>query len=467
MKILFLGIVFFCFACMVSFAQDLYSINSLNINTRDYVESAAYPYKDGIVFVSNRIQSSFVIRVDTSGQPLFDLYFARKKDNKKFAAPDFFSKDVKTKAQEGAATFSSDGKTIYFTRVEDNKYTAIYSATNNGSGWVDEIPFQYNIRNYFFDNPCLSDDGRRLFFTSNRPGGQGGHDIWVCTQSRSGWGAPKNLGAVINSPSDEYFPFFHKNGKLYFTSNRPGGSGGKDIYWSKEINGQWLPVQRLPAPMNTRFDDYAYVSDSADRTGYISSNRAKSADIFSFLFNVPVFKDPKPIIKNTYSYTFRESSIVNDTSTFLYEWDFGDGTKVRGRSLVVKHKFKGPGDYLVQLNVIDSLTNELYLNQASNVLPVRDEEQPVITCSDTVYVREQFYCDANKTYLPDKKIMDYFWDFGDGTLMRGKEVKHDYYFPGKYRILLGVTVKKGDEEVPDAISVFKDIVVLDEKNTPE
>jgi hypothetical protein len=453
--------------CYVS-SQSLYSTQSININTRDYDEECAVPFNDGIVFLSNRTQSALVIRVDTSGKPLLDIFFARQRDNRKFTSPDIFSKELKSKVHESAVCFDKNGQTIWFTRVEDDSRTALFSATLSSAGWSNITAFQHNMSGYNFGHPNVSPDGKKLFFASNRPGGSGGRDIWVCNATRNGWGPPKNLGSEINSSADEYYPFYHSNGKLYFTSNRSGGYGGYDIYWSKEIDGKWIPSQRLESPVNSRFDDYCFNSDSADRSGYFSSNRNKSADIFSFTMDFPNFKDPQPIKKNTYNYKFKEesASVGNDTSTFLYEWDFGDGVKIRGRDLIIRHTFPSTGDYLVQLNVIDTLTGEVMLNQAANVVNVRDYEQPVITCADTAFVNDKIQFDALKTYLPNKKIKNHYWDMGDGLLLMGKNIEHSFFYPGKYRVILGITTDEGEKEPPGLFSVYKDIVILEKKSNP-
>jgi hypothetical protein len=236
-----------------------------------------------------------------------------------------------------------------------------------------------------------------------------------------------------------------------------------DIYWSMEINGQWLPAKPLPTPFNTKFNDFSFVSDSLDRTGFITSDRGRSQDIFSFVINIPEFKNPQEIQKNSYKFRFRENSIISDSSTFLYEWDFGDKTKVRGRILDVIHKFPGPGDYMVTLNVIDSLTGEVYMNQAANAVQVRDEKQPVITCPDTIYRNEEIIFDSENSYLPGLQSPVFFWNMGDGTLLSGKSIKHIFYYPGEYKVLLGAGNGQKEQPISDFVCVYKNIIVLDKK----
>jgi hypothetical protein len=422
-------------------AQDLYTIAPLPFNTRDYDEFSLTSYKDGYVFCTNRTPNAFIFRLDSLDKPLLDLYFVKKKDNQKWASPDFFSPYLNSKYHEGPFCFSKDFKTIYFTRnTRDER--GIMVATFNGLEWENETPFIYNDRSST-GHPFLSEDGTKLFFVSDRRGGLGGFDIYLCTLNRSGrWNAPRDLGADINSAGDELYPCY-KNNKLYFASNRAGGSGNLDIYFSMEINGKWLKPTALPAPINSPGNDFSYIPDSTDKQGFFSTdrnNRNHISDIMEFTLNFPDLSNAQPIVENSYTYEFYEEKQVNtDTTSYKYEWSFGDGTIVRGRELRLLHTFAGPGDYLVQLNVIDTITGSTVMNQASNVFPVRDEEQAVITSPDTAVVNEVIHFDANKSYLPDRKIQNYYWDFDDGQIAIGNEVTHKFVEPAQYVVKIGVT----------------------------
>lgn len=144
-------------------SQSLYSIQSINLNTRDYDEDCAVPYKDGIVFLSNQTQSTFSVRVDTAGKPLLDIFFARQRENKKFASPDIFSKDLKSKVQESAISFDKKGDVIWFTRVEDDSRSALFSAAQSSLGWGNITAFPHNMGGYNFGHPNISADGKSYF----------------------------------------------------------------------------------------------------------------------------------------------------------------------------------------------------------------------------------------------------------------------------------------------------------------
>jgi PKD domain/WD40-like Beta Propeller Repeat len=431
--------------CPDVWGQDLYSVSPIPFNTRDHNEFSAVPYKEGLVFCSDRLHNIFIAKLDSLSQPLLDLYYIRKKEKEKWGVPELLGKELSGNFHKGPMTFGKKGSLIYFTR-NDAETAGIFSATFNGSAWEKITPFIYNEPNTRVAHPCLSADGKYLFFVSDKHGGYGGFDIYVCVLSHNQWGKPKNLGPEINTAHDELYPFYNSSsGRLYFASKRPNGLGGLDIYYSKEINGKWMPPVILPAPMNTSKNDFAFYSDSTDRHGYFSSDRnSKSGltDIFEFSMNFPVLSNSNcmPQKKSSFKYRFDEVNSVNtDSTTYRYEWDFGDGTKHRGKETSIEHDFGKPGDYIVQLNVIDTLTNQIYLNQAADLLNLRNIEQPFITCKDTALTGENIVFNAGETYLPQIKNLKFYWDFNDGILDAGKEIKHKFQEPGTYLILLGVT----------------------------
>ena len=184
-----------------------------------------------------------------------------------------------------------DSTTIYFTRTSGKGVTKskkvgrevirefienleIYSAQQTFEGWGNVTPFAYNNpKEYSVMHPCLSNDGKTLYFVSDMPGGSGGFDIWSCEQTSPGrWGRPENLGAPINTPGDEVFPTMGADGTLYFSSNGHRGMGGLDIFAAKKERSRWKPVRNLKTPFNSSADDFFYVT-LGDSVGYFSSNR--------------------------------------------------------------------------------------------------------------------------------------------------------------------------------------------------
>jgi outer membrane protein OmpA-like peptidoglycan-associated protein len=150
--------------------------------------------------------------------------------------------------------------------------------------------------------PSVSANGRMLFFSSNRPGGQGGKDLWYSIKDESGkWREPVNLGEEINTSGDEMSPFIHFDGKtLYFASNGRPGMGGFDIYKTRMTNDStWTEPQNLGYPINTYNDEMGLIIESDGQKAYFSSERDKEngKDIFSFNLYEAVRPDPVAYFK--------------------------------------------------------------------------------------------------------------------------------------------------------------------------
>jgi len=135
-----------------------------------------------------------------------------------------------------------------------------------------------------------------LYFASDRPGGQGGTDIWYCTRDASGgWAPPLNCGPVINTPDDELFPVVAENG-LYIASNGHAGMGGLDVFNVAGAEAQWQEPVNMKPPYNSSYDDFYYVQNDAV-SGYFSSNRPGGVggdDIYTFSYTPPAPETPRP-----------------------------------------------------------------------------------------------------------------------------------------------------------------------------
>ena len=191
------------------------------------------------------------------------------------------------------------------------------------------------------------------------PGGIGGMDLYYCDRHNNDWDQPVNLGPVINTSKNESFPFACKYGKLFFASDGHEGFGGKDLFYTQEINGEWIVPVHLDSAINSTADDFGLVIDSTFENGYFSTNRLKTDDIFSFSSAPVEFTNCDTIKENNYCFTFYdEQHQLIDTIPVIYQWDFGDGIIRIGKE--VKHCFPGPGEYSVKLNIIDELTGDTH-----------------------------------------------------------------------------------------------------------
>jgi outer membrane protein OmpA-like peptidoglycan-associated protein len=213
---------------------------------------------------------------------------------------------LNTIQNEGAQTLSSDGSYMYFTACNRpdglGNCDLYFSAFNNGK-WSEPYNLGAPVNtNHWESTPSISADGKTLFFSSSRPGGYGGKDIWLTRlNDKNKWTEPVNLGSVINTEGDEMSPFIHFDGKtLYFASDGRVGMGGFDLFVSRmKDDSTWTEPQNLGYPINTFNDEMGLIIESGGQKAYYSSVRDKSRgkDIFSFNLYEAVRPNPVSYIK--------------------------------------------------------------------------------------------------------------------------------------------------------------------------
>jgi outer membrane protein OmpA-like peptidoglycan-associated protein len=182
-------------------------------------------------------------------------------------------------------------------RDDKNGNGDIYESILQGEAWSEPVKLPAPINSDDHESSAsISPDGHTIYFVSNRKGGQGGRDIWMCVQDNDGkWGAAENLGDVINTSEDEEGVFIHPDGKtLYFSSKGHKSIGGYDIFKSVLENGTWSTPVNLGAPINTPDDDLYFVITADGKTGYYASAKTGGIgdkDIYQIF---PVEKKKKP-----------------------------------------------------------------------------------------------------------------------------------------------------------------------------
>lgn len=209
---------------------------------------------------------------------------------------------LNTAQNEGAATLSSSGNYMYFAACDRpggyGSCDIYFSAYNNGK-WS----FPYNLgppvnTSFWESTPSISADGNMLFFSSNRPGGMGGKDLWYSVLSEnSSWKEPVNMGDKINTEGDEMSPFIHFDGRtLYFSSDGRPGMGGFDIYLTRmQDDSTWTEPQNLGYPVNTANDEMGLVIEASGQKAYFSSKRENSNGKDIFWFTLDKSFRPNPV----------------------------------------------------------------------------------------------------------------------------------------------------------------------------
>jgi len=213
---------------------------------------------------------------------------------------------LNTRQNEGAQTLSSNGNYMYFTACDRpgglGSCDLYFSAFSDGK-WSEPSNLKTPVNTLFWESqPSLNADGRTLFFSSSRPGGFGGKDLWFTKMNdRNLWSDPINMGKIINTDGDEMSPFIHFDGRtLYFASDGRVGMGGFDIYMTRmNTDSTWTEPINLGYPINTYSDEMGLIIESGGQKAYFSSIRDKSngKDIFTFSLYESVRPSPVSYLK--------------------------------------------------------------------------------------------------------------------------------------------------------------------------
>jgi len=296
-------------SCVI--AQDIQVEIEQGVNSSN-LEFAPTFYKDGIVFLSDReVEGTKAEKDKEIDKNTFSIFQSIRKEDGELGEPIPFSLNLVSAVHEGPLTFNSTGDMVYFSRnnIDNGKKIPgedgivkmqILSATKSGAEWgnVKELPF--NDDNFNVIHPTISVDNEILIYASDMPGGYGGYDIYQSKKVGNSWTFPQNLGPQVNSEGNDVFPFLHADGMLYFTSDKAGGNGGLDLYYTLKIDGQdWVDPVNMGAPFNTSFDDFSLIVDRDKKNGYFSSNREGGPgqdDIYRFFASSGIHSGDQNIV---------------------------------------------------------------------------------------------------------------------------------------------------------------------------
>lgn len=267
-----------------------FTVQGSNINTK-YSEFSSGTFRNKIIMVSSKKIGGLGNGIDNhTNEPFTELFCLDIERNGDISNPLFFSRILNTKHNEGQVSFSPDETVIYYTRSQRENsanyqlYVA-YLKPNSHGNWHNERQLTLNST-YSIENPHVSPDGQLLYFSSNKPGGHGGFDLYVADILRDGAiGVPRNLGPIINTDKNEKYPYHNaEDNSFYFASNGHFVYGGYDLFISSQYEQEFQEPRNLGETVNTSYDELAltFISNSK---GYFSSNRIGgkgSYDIYSF-----------------------------------------------------------------------------------------------------------------------------------------------------------------------------------------
>ncbi len=279
-------------------------IRDLNSRRSDF--AASYARDDfGLVFLtSSRDEAAGKTDHGATGQNFTDIFESRLDKKGKWSTPVPVD-GINTEFEEGAPSFTSDYREVYFTRCtagkRENKGCQILVSRIEGNGWSEPEKVEILSDSLIAAHPAISPDGLELYFVSELPEGYGGKDIYVVRREteNSEWSRYQNLGADINTRGNELFPYVRNDGTLYFASDGHIGMGGLDIYKAQaQPDGSWV-VENMRYPINTFADDFAINYMGDEEKGLFSSTRKGRANDEIYTFELPPLKfSVKGLIKD-------------------------------------------------------------------------------------------------------------------------------------------------------------------------
>ncbi len=447
-------------------------VSRININS-NRGDFSPYLLQNKLYFSTGRVHRyGLVYFNEDTLKELEDVFYAEEIDSVNFKHPHYFSEKVNTKFNDGPLCFNKTGDVLYITGNDLKRITKhidpldIFVSHKVNGHWEVPVSLPFCTGTNSYCHPALMQDGKTLIFSSDITGGYGGMDLYSSKFENGIWSAPKNLGAKINGPANELFPFINANDIMYFSSNR---EGNLDVYSIDIKNSFSADIKKEGWPFNSAKDDFGVWIDSTGNSGYFSSNRDGNDDIYYFENKYPRFDNCIDQKKPSYCYTFFEESTIQseDTLGMTYEWDLGDGTKKRG--LTAKHCYAKPGNYSVQLNIVDKGSGSLFYNELSYDFTVEEAKILYIESADTMARGKLCLLDSKKSVIPGYRIAESYWFFGDGKFYKGTGVQHAYDKEGEYLVQLGVIAKNDSTGKVEKFCTQKRILVKDSlwiKNHP-
>lgn len=276
-------------------AASVSPLTAINSEADDF--GAAMPLDSSIIYFTSRRDG-----------PEQSIYFSRNGAGG-WSSPKR-AVEIDNGRSNGSASLTPGGETMYFAGDEYGFGDCdMYRVDAGPRGAVPEGTMPWSVpenlgmainSQHWESQPCLSADGSALYFASDRPGGLGGRDIWVCRRNHlGGWDAPINLGEPINTMFDEMTPWIAPDGAtIVFASNGHAGIGGFDLFAATTSAGR-TRVEHLGTPINSEADDICFGTSARGDRAFIASNRSEGAGGFDIyeVRNAPLKVDPLAIVR--------------------------------------------------------------------------------------------------------------------------------------------------------------------------
>lgn len=381
-------------------------VKSYKIYRLDNTINSEFTEYNPVVMADESMMAYTALRPSKNkGDDFVENIYLSYKANGKWSLPKGL--EINSKTNVGTAGLSADGRQMIIFISSGNNTGSLYTIEKNGEKWSNPSPLGNTINSGYLESTAsITSDGKAIYFASNRRGGEGGMDIYKVAKLASGaWGPAVSLGASINTAENEDAPFIHPDGKtLFFTSDGKGSMGGKDIFKTEFVDGKWEKPTNMGFPVNTVADD-SYFTLTADGTkGFFSSDRPGGLggqDIYAFdmpskLVNVPLTMIKGKILAGESGTPVKTEIKIIDVSNgekidYVYNPDAETGNYLiifpPGKNYDMIIEAEGFLPYTININIPEqSYFYELY--QKINLSPITQFEKVV---GQRVSVTNAFY----------------------------------------------------------------------------
>lgn len=443
-------------------------VSRLNMHT-SHAESGIALFRNGLLFGAEYPNAVLGVTHwgSTSGTHLMNLYYTEETDSARWSRPSVLRDGWNTRFHEGTPAFGTDDLWLFFTRSGNTrKHRAtrkLMSAMYDGEQWLRPQWLATPGLDGNVSYPCIAPDGETIYFASDAPGGYGGLDIYRGKLGQNEILDIELLGESINSPGNEFYPHIRPDGQLWFASDGWPGYGGTDLFYGYPDSAESMPPRNAGLPLNSALDDLSIVFRASGDTAYFSSNRdsrSRDFDLYQYTLTAPEFEDCQPQVETPLCYVLtEETSFEHEQKKLYYRWDLDDGQTRAGNQ--ISYCFSEYRMYDVRLEVVDSLTGEPILLEASYTIDLRRPEQAYVQTTGDLTPGRPIGLDARDSNLPDLVQDGWYWDFGDGTTGTGQSTEHVYPQAGTYAVRLGVTGRNRLTGEPEQHCVLHTLVIGD------
>lgn len=316
---------------------ELTELKKVNSKNSDFGALWTTSNYNEIIFTSSRAGATGGEKEEITGQNFTDFWTSKQDRKGDWSTPVLAdeSESINTDDSDGVGFMNANYTKLYFTRCQAGEHKKngcqIMVASKSAGAYSKAVPVEIVTVDTLdiVGHPTLTGDELVLYFSAERKGGFGGKDLWVSTRKSTSepFGRPFNLGENVNTAGDEVFPFLRNDTTLYFSSNGHGGMGGLDIFVTTvDTAGVWGQPVNLKYPMNSTGDDFAIVFHPTQEKGFVSSNRGNNRGVD----NIYYFEEPT--IHFTFSGTVKDENTLQLVSNATVRFVGSDGSVMSTRT---------------------------------------------------------------------------------------------------------------------------------------